>query len=38
MFIRQNYLFTCNCPKCEIQAEDADVTSEDESEDEEGEE
>ncbi|XP_023722899.2 SET and MYND domain-containing protein 5 [Cryptotermes secundus] len=36
--LRQNYLFICHCPKCETQAEDADVTSEDECEEEEGEE
>jgi len=29
--LRENYLFTCHCPKCEAQAGDLDVTSEDES-------
>jgi hypothetical protein len=29
--LRENYLFTCHCPKCEAQGGDLDVTSEDES-------
>ena len=31
---RENYLFTCHCPKCEAQAGDLDVTSDDESDNE----
>jgi hypothetical protein len=31
IYFRENYLFTCHCPKCEAQAGDLDVTSEDES-------
>lgn len=29
--LRENYLFTCHCPKCEAEAGDPDMTSEDES-------
>lgn len=29
-----NYLFLCNCPKCDEQANDPDVTSDEESNDE----
>lgn len=29
---RENYLFTCSCPKCLAQADDADVTSDEEEE------
>ncbi|XP_021926458.1 SET and MYND domain-containing protein 5 isoform X2 [Zootermopsis nevadensis] len=32
--LRENYIFTCHCSKCETQAGDLDVTSEDESDDE----
>ncbi|KAM4808576.1 protein-lysine N-trimethyltransferase SMYD5 [Rhinophrynus dorsalis] len=31
--LRENYLFVCSCPKCLSQADDLDVTSEDEEED-----
>ncbi|KAL4232080.1 SET and MYND domain-containing protein 5 [Mactra antiquata] len=31
--LKENYLFTCNCPKCISQADDEDVTSEDEDDD-----
>jgi len=39
-YLRDNYLFTCQCPKCSEQAGDPDVTSDEEmtSEEEEGEE
>ncbi|XP_064007271.1 histone-lysine N-trimethyltransferase SMYD5 isoform X4 [Pogoniulus pusillus] len=30
--LRENYLFTCSCPKCLVQADDADVTSDEEEE------
>ncbi|NXD34847.1 SMYD5 protein, partial [Copsychus sechellarum] len=30
--LRENYLFTCSCPKCLAQADDADVTSDEEEE------
>lgn len=30
---RENYLFICNCEKCESEAGDADMTSEDDDED-----
>ncbi|XP_048364729.1 histone-lysine N-trimethyltransferase SMYD5 [Sphaerodactylus townsendi] len=33
---RENYLFTCSCPKCLTQASDPDVTSEEEEEEGEG--
>jgi hypothetical protein len=29
---RENYLFTCHCPKCEAEVGDMDETSEDEYE------
>ncbi|ELU09739.1 hypothetical protein CAPTEDRAFT_159764 [Capitella teleta] len=35
--LRENYLFNCNCSKCESQLDEADVTSEEEMEDEEDE-
>lgn len=28
--LRENYLFTCQCPKCQSQAQDPDVTSDEE--------
>ncbi|KAI4457651.1 set and mynd domain-containing protein 5 [Holotrichia oblita] len=31
----ENYLFTCTCPKCELQAHDPNVTSDEEEEDDE---
>ncbi|NWY72280.1 SMYD5 protein, partial [Erithacus rubecula] len=30
--LRENYLFTCSCPKCLAQADEADVTSDEEEE------
>lgn len=30
--LEENYLFLCNCPKCEEQSEDADVTSDEDEE------
>ena len=30
---RENYLFSCTCPKCESQAGDQDVTSSEDEED-----
>uniref|UniRef100_A0A8B9G596 Protein-lysine N-trimethyltransferase SMYD5 n=1 Tax=Amazona collaria TaxID=241587 RepID=A0A8B9G596_9PSIT len=30
--LRENYLFTCSCPKCLAQADDADLTSDEEEE------
>lgn len=30
---RENYLFSCTCPKCESQAGDPDVTSSEDEED-----
>ncbi|XP_046571271.1 histone-lysine N-trimethyltransferase SMYD5-like [Haliotis rubra] len=36
--LRDNYLFSCNCPKCLSQVDDPDVTSEEEMDDEEEEE
>lgn len=30
--LRENYLFTCSCPKCLAQADDPDVTSDEEEE------
>ncbi|XP_067389643.1 histone-lysine N-trimethyltransferase SMYD5 [Emydura macquarii macquarii] len=35
--LRENYLFTCSCPKCLAQADDASLTSEEEEEELEGE-
>jgi len=35
---RENYLFTCQCIKCEAQAGDPDITSDDEGDDEESDE
>ncbi|XP_023655717.1 protein-lysine N-trimethyltransferase SMYD5 [Paramormyrops kingsleyae] len=32
--LRENYLFTCSCPKCVAQMDEPDVTSEEEEEDE----
>lgn len=32
LFFRENYLFICSCQKCMSQADDADMTSEDEEE------
>ncbi|XP_045614818.2 histone-lysine N-trimethyltransferase SMYD5 isoform X1 [Procambarus clarkii] len=36
--LRENYLFTCRCPKCEEQAGDPDITSEEEMDEDEEEE
>ncbi|XP_076044541.1 SET and MYND domain containing, class 5 isoform X2 [Oratosquilla oratoria] len=33
--LRENYLFTCRCTKCESQVDDSDITSEEEMDDEE---
>ncbi|XP_036406968.1 SET and MYND domain-containing protein 5 [Megalops cyprinoides] len=35
--LRENYLFVCTCPRCVSQAEDPDLTSEDDEEDGDGE-
>uniref|UniRef100_A0A8D0AXU0 Protein-lysine N-trimethyltransferase SMYD5 n=1 Tax=Salvator merianae TaxID=96440 RepID=A0A8D0AXU0_SALMN len=35
--LRENYLFVCSCPKCLAQADDPDVTSEEDEEEEEAE-
>ncbi|XP_006629574.2 histone-lysine N-trimethyltransferase SMYD5 [Lepisosteus oculatus] len=35
--LRENYLFVCSCPKCHSQADDPDVTSEEEEEEGDGE-
>ncbi|KAM4707608.1 protein-lysine N-trimethyltransferase SMYD5 [Discoglossus pictus] len=35
--LRENYLFVCSCPKCLSQADDPDITSEDEEEEEDAE-
>jgi len=32
LFLRENYLFICSCPKCVAQVDDPDLTSEDEEE------
>lgn len=32
-YLRENYLFTCQCSKCQAQIEEPDVTSEEEDED-----
>ena len=32
-FCRENYLFTCTCPKCESEAGDPDVTSSEDEDD-----
>ena len=32
-FCRENYLFNCLCPKCIAQADDPDITSEEEEDD-----
>lgn len=32
-YLQQNYLFTCHCPKCQQQINDADETSDEEDED-----
>ena len=34
-YYRENYLFTCTCSRCNAQADDPDVTSEEEMEDDE---
>lgn len=31
--LKENYIFVCNCPKCQLQSNDPDETSEDEDED-----
>jgi hypothetical protein len=31
-FNRENYLFVCQCPKCLSEADDADITSDEEEE------
>ena len=31
-YYRENYLFTCECPKCLSEADDPDMTSEEEEE------
>ncbi|KAG1651291.1 SET and MYND domain-containing protein 5 [Nymphon striatum] len=36
--LQENYLFNCECPKCELQKKDPDVTSDEEEEEEEGDE
>ncbi|XP_074659216.1 protein-lysine N-trimethyltransferase SMYD5-like [Tubulanus polymorphus] len=33
-FLKENYLFTCHCVKCEAEKDEPDITSEEESEDE----
>lgn len=33
IFLRENYLFNCTCPKCESQSGDPDVTSSEDEDD-----
>ena len=35
LYYRENYLFICTCSRCNAQADDPDVTSEEEMEDDE---
>lgn len=34
IYYRENYLFTCDCPKCLCEADEPDVTSDEEEEEE----